>query len=233
MKKENKISFYHSEKHNSSWTLDPVPARKYLPEWYKTMPKFVDQNFFGIEKYTSTIKSCPPFFDAITAGYFILLSADILVSRDELDGCHIQWRTNTDLVTKHIPEQVPGIPRPPGYGNFPFKWINFYIIKTPKNHSTFFTHPLSMPDLPFYSLPGLVDTDSFNLPVQFPFFIKKDFEGVIPKGTPIIQAIPFKRNNWKMYNDEPIQDFNERQENLFSNIKDSYKKMFWSKKYYN
>jgi len=27
--------------------------------------------------------------------------------------------------------------------------------------------------------------------------MKNNFEGLIPKGTPVIQVIPFKRDNWK------------------------------------
>jgi hypothetical protein len=34
--------------------------------------------------------------------------------------------------------------------------------------------------------------------INFPFFLKKDFNGIIKAGTPIIQAIPFKRETWDM-----------------------------------
>ena len=33
--------------------------------------------------------------------------------------------------------------------------------------------------------------------INFPFFIKEGFTGLIPYGTPIVQIIPFKRDDWK------------------------------------
>jgi hypothetical protein len=47
-------------------------------------------------------------------------------------------------------------------------------------------------------LEGIVDTDGYNAAVQFPFIIDEGFEGIIPAGTPIVQVIPFKREDWKM-----------------------------------
>jgi hypothetical protein len=46
-------------------------------------------------------------------------------------------------------------------------------------------------------LPAIVDTDKHPIMVNFPFFLKENFSGVIPYGTPIVQVIPFKRENWK------------------------------------
>ena len=43
----------------------------------------------------------------------------------------------------------------------------------------------------------MVDTDKYPIPVHFPFLLKKNFEGLIKQGTPIIQVIPFKRESWK------------------------------------
>ena len=50
--------------------------------------------------------------------------------------------------------------------------------------------------MPFYVLPAIVDTDKHPINVNFPFFIRKDFEGTLPMGTPIMQIIPFKRDIW-------------------------------------
>jgi hypothetical protein len=56
--------------------------------------------------------------------------------------------------------------------------------------------PVMRDDLPFYCIPAIVDTDKHPSPVNFPFFIKKGFEGIIDYNTPIIQMIPFKRESW-------------------------------------
>jgi hypothetical protein len=43
---------------------------------------------------------------------------------------------------------------------------------------------------------GIVDSDKVHLLGTFPFFIAKDWEGTIPAGTPYLQILPFKRENW-------------------------------------
>ena len=48
-----------------------------------------------------------------------------------------------------------------------------------------------------HALPGIVDTDRSPQPINFPFFIKKNFVGTIEVGTPVVQLIPFKRDDWK------------------------------------
>jgi hypothetical protein len=87
----------------------------------------------------------------------------------------------------------------------------------------------------FTILPGIVDTDEYASPVNFPFVINDpNFEGFIPKGTPIAQVIPFKRESWKM------KIGGEKERLLGSRITarlqtkffDRYKTMFWIKKEY-
>ena len=54
-------------------------------------------------------------------------------------------------------------------------------------------------DSVFSILEGIVDTDNYNAPVNFPFVLNDvKYEGLIPAGTPMAQVIPFKREAWKM-----------------------------------
>ncbi len=70
-----------------------------------------------------------------------------------------------------------------------------------------------------------------------PFFINQSFFGTIPKGTPIVQMIPFKRDNWESeYN---IIEINEMLEKNFENSKQYrqpnggvYKNQVWEKRTY-
>jgi hypothetical protein len=50
--------------------------------------------------------------------------------------------------------------------------------------------------LPFFTLSGVTDTDTWGGSDVLNFALKKDFEGVIPAGTPIVQIIPFRRETW-------------------------------------
>ena len=82
------------------------------------------------------------------------------------------------------------------YDEIPWKWTVPWSIETPKGFSLLFTHPLNRMELPFVTMSGIVDTDEYECPVNLPFLIREGFMGVIPKGTPIAQVIPIKREKW-------------------------------------
>lgn len=177
---------------------EPKPASKFIPEWYKQMESYIG----GIKKpdgqagTTGTIKRCMPVFDAINIGYIITLPADVYVSQKDNQPFY-EW-VNLGLVQFHPINQAPNHPNRNGHENSYPKWINPWAIKTPKGYSTLFVQPFHR-DSPFTILPGIVDTDIYTAPVNFPFVLNDiTFEGLIPKGTPIAQIIPFKRENWKM-----------------------------------
>jgi len=52
--------------------------------------------------------------------------------------------------------------------------------------------------LPFTTLTGLVACDTFHdAPVHFPaHWHDAGFNGVLPRGTPFVQCLPVKRENW-------------------------------------
>lgn len=113
--------------------------------------------------------------------------------------------------------------------------MNPWAIKTPKGYSVLFVQPFHRESV-FTILPGIVDTDSYTIPVNFPFVINdSNFEGTIPMGTPIAQVIPFKRDSWKMEFGSEIE--RNEQVNVTTKIRtkffDKYKSMFWNKKEYN
>jgi len=175
----------------------PQPASKFIPDWYKHM-----ESYIGGEKTVdltqgvtlSTAKKCMPVFDSITAGYILVTPADVHVKM--IDGKQFfQW-AHFKLVEFHPITQAPHHPAQNRH-DYP-KWINFWGIKTPKGYSTLFIPPVHRPSV-FSILPGLVDTDNYSVPVNFPFTMHDpDFEGLIPKGTLIAQLIPIKRDSWSM-----------------------------------
>ena len=210
----------------------PQPASNFIPDWFKNTESYVggkkSTDGFGMSQ--ATIKKCMPVFDAMTAGYIITLPVDILVSIK--DG--VQWFewSNLKLIAFHPIDQAPEHPlrKPHQYP----KWNNFWAIKTPKGYSTLFVQPMHRESV-FTILPGVVDTDTYISPVNFPFVLNDpNFEGLIPKGTPIAQVIPFKRDAWKMEfggQKEVIEQSNNTNK-LMTKFFNKYKTMFWHRKEY-
>jgi hypothetical protein len=139
----------------------------------------------------------------------------------------------------HTEDQHPGLPNPvemeKSKNSNVLKWASPFTIVTPKGYSCLFTHPFNRHDLPFRTFTGVVDTDSFKLPVQFPFQMITEVKDIliIEKGTPVCQILPFKRETWS--NKVEVMDTTEHNKNHFnyvSTIVKSYKKNHWSKKVY-
>jgi hypothetical protein len=207
----------------------PQPASEFIPDWYKTMNSYIEGKKNPIEgKTTATIKKCMPVFDAITAGYIITLPADVYVNIKDGEQ-YFQW-ASLGLISFHPIEQAPGHPaqKPHAYP----KWNNPWAIKTPKGYSTMFVQPMHRESV-FTILPGIVDTDQYSAAVNFPMVINDPaFEGLIPKGTPIAQVIPFKRDSWKMNIGSHIEfmEQNNITQKLNTKFFDKYKSMFWNRK---
>jgi hypothetical protein len=182
----------------------PQPASNFVPEWYKNLSSYINgkKQLNGQGGTEGTIKKCMPVFDAITNGYVLLLPADVFVTQkpDPNDPSksvpYFQWSA-FNLIEFHIVEQAPNYPNKKDTNMYP-KFINHWSVKTPKGFSTLFIQPMHRESI-FTILPGVVDTDKYNTPVNFPFMLNDpNYEGLIPAGTPIAQLIPIKRESWKM-----------------------------------
>jgi hypothetical protein len=206
----------------------PVPGSKNIPDWYKNTQSYVGTSKKEIVPgggTPHTIKKCIPVLDAMTAGYIMFTQVDVYVKQME-DGPYFSW-SSQDAISFHPVEQAP---LHPGVNGVPFpKWTNHYSIKTPKGYSSLFVSPLHNPNGFFTVIPGLVDTDTYTAPVNFPMVINDpNFEGLIPKGTPIAQVIPFKRDAWKLKfggQEELIEQANITTK-LQTKFFDRYKTMF-------
>lgn len=165
--------------------IKPVPSSRMVPEWFRKTD--------GAKEGIETLKKCVPILDSLTAGYMIRLPADMTwIPETKRFFSMSEMQLNSD----HSYLQTDQVSLPPEFDPQPHKWVNSWFIKTPPGYSTLFIHPLNQMDLPFHSFSGIVDTDKHPLVINFPFVLRKDFSGTIPAGTPIIQAIPFKRDDW-------------------------------------
>lgn len=209
----------------------PVPASQVLPDWYKNTPEYTNGERLVRDGATPhTVKKCMPVFDAMTAGYVIPTPMDVQVT--QRDGVpYYEWPQIG--LGFHPVEQAP---EHPGKNGAPYpKWINPWATSTPRGYSCLFVPPMHNPNGIFTILSGVVDTDTYKAPVNFPFVLDDvTWEGLIPAGTPMVQVIPFKREAWKM----SVGGDRERQEQVkaMSRLRsvwfNSYKRQFWTRKEY-
>lgn len=210
------------------------PIKNSIPDWYKEMSQYQngDKTLRFLPQRNLTIKHCLPFLDALTSGYQIPLHTDLLVKQFP-DGPQLSWgESSRPPVGPRDSSLAPNFPMYNGFAtNQHFVWHHTAVIKLPKGYSALYTHPLNRYDLPFLTLSAVVDNDWAVGNGNVPFFISDTFEGVIPKGTPIIQVIPFKRESW--YSKEEPSLLEENATHLFNSISTLsgwYKKTFWNKK---
>jgi hypothetical protein len=206
-----------------------VSASSTVPDWYKNIPPFIGGKPI-IENYNKpniTVKNCIPFLESLTTGYMITTWQDMQVTSTEF-GPKISWLIEPDPVSIRDPQ--PGLPIPKGHSSLHFAWSLPINYKTPKGYSVLIVHPLNRFDLPFTTLSGVIDSEDGMFGGQLPFFMHEGFEGIIPKGTPIAQIIPFKKENWIKETDESLIQTGRKIKYLSTSVlKGWYKKSVWKK----
>lgn len=178
----------------------PIPGAQGLPDWLRAMPAHAVSDFAGGDD--DTVKRCPPFLDAMTGGFLIPLICDVRVE----DG-RFEWDLDLPAAASsdyprsplsfHHPDAVAGTPlHEPD--RFVVKFHNLWTIEAPPGYALLFTHPVNRFDLPFTTLNGLVDCDRYvDAWINFPAHWRDDgFRGVLPKGTPVAQCFPIRRERW-------------------------------------
>ena len=225
----------------------PTPIKLNIPEWFKKLPHSLDRK---------TVKGCMPFLDTLTSGYLLKIPQDMHFNHNIpnvnnptiQDSYHHFGLDNSKLflhskfinlnsgTDTHPSHQLEGSPLLEKNKNLPlYKIMNPWKIKTPKGYSCLFVTPLNNSDDRFSIISGIVDTDVFPTEINFPIVINGDkypnFKGTIEKGTPYVQIIPFKRDDWKMVLKPESQD-KIRSNTVFYNLTllNKYKNKFWNKK---
>lgn len=175
----------------------PVPARRALPEWLKAMPAEVHSLMH--DHAVRTVKQCPPFIDAMSAGFLMLLPCDVIFRAGafswhwDIPVPHTRGQPSAPL-NFHSAAQVSGTPFSDGEINL-IKFTSFWTIRLPPGWSLLATHPFNRDDLPFRTLTGLVDADSFHqVGILFPArWLDRSKDCLLPAGTPVAQCLPVQR----------------------------------------
>lgn len=253
IKKYKDILFYPVNEDCADLTDPPMPASKYIPDWYKNIPKYTNNDKkFSLKNNirNQTVKSCLPVLDSFTTGYMFVLNCDIQVNRNsdgsvQINSAFGDRNISSDRTKFGVPAAVLSRKQNSeqkvdescawsdieGYDPLEFNWFPSWNVRTPKGYSAIFCHPINRIDLPFYTLGGIIDTDGWGDAGSHPFLLKKGWEGIIKKGTPIFQVIPFKRDNWQNKVDKTmIKEYNKQISKRDSFLYDYYKKFVWNSK---
>lgn len=176
----------------------PVQAQATLPDWLRQMAPRAPSSVH--QRSIRTVKQCPPFVDAMTHGFMLLLPCDVLVRAGQfswnwpLPALSVHHHPRAPL-SFHVPEQLAGSPLSHG-ARSAIKFNSFWTIELEPNWSLMAVHPINRDDLPFRLVTGLVDSDRFtDVGINFPaIWTDPDFQGVLPRGTPIAQCYPVPRS---------------------------------------
>lgn len=239
---KNTIRFYPFSEKTTFFAPEPMPASRHVPDWYKAQPGSIrDEEMYPKGQLSSTIKRCMPIFDGMTAGYILGFPCDLYL--DTTNPEKIEWSVPlpmksfaSDMFATHAPEQYDHYPVDTNkYHKQLFRVMPFWAIQTPPGYSALFMHPMHKDHLPFLAFGGLIDTDKFITDGHLSMLVEKDFKGVIKQGTPFVQVLPFKREDWEMElvdHKEASEALTKQRLNLRSTFVNSYKNKFRSKKEY-
>jgi hypothetical protein len=210
MKKKIVKFFREIELQGAEFLDKPKPAKAYIPKWYKDSESYSDDNyphFHGNGEVGNTnagLKKCIPFLDGMTYGYMLETAMDIIVELDDAGNPRLSWGGTPKPLAERFGKVGSLIPRPSGHHENHFAWQLPFGFKTPNGYSCMITHPLNRFDLPFTTTSGVMDSDKYSTGGFIPFFLRKDFEGIIPAGTPYAQLIFIKRDSWKSIEDPEL-----------------------------
>jgi hypothetical protein len=196
----------------------PFPASKAVPEWFKDMPMDAGGG--------PTLKRCPPYLSAMTAGYIIPLPFDVEFNRTP-DG-NVEFQSAHKLISAHFPVQVQGAP----FAGAPIlKFHNPWIVKTSPGHSTLFLQPVNRLDIPFLPLSGIVETDTYYREVHLPTIctLRPGQRFTFRRGMPLVQVIPIQRNPFTSAVSVMDAELRNEANKPFEENQHAYKDLLWQK----
>jgi hypothetical protein len=234
-----KVTFMLLNEKIAKIALEPTPISAQIPEWYKHQPSMME----GVTKptlgqYPLTVKKCQAIFDAMTSGYVLKTPCDIFIDTTS-DPIDVQVPQNLRfvqhvLLSAHAEPQVSHMPIDNDlYINHILRIHPLWLVGTEPGYSTLFLDPMHSEVSGIAAVPGIIDTDKFYADGHLSFYVKKGFVGTIKKGTPMVQVIPFKRENWTHEIVDTDSDFIDEQRAVIrSTFKNGYRINCWEKKNY-
>jgi hypothetical protein len=171
----------------------PVPAREALPDWFRRLAP-VDKHHLSTTDNALTVKRCMPFLDALMAGWMLPLAATVRIEiADNGQTVNTGWDFDKTMVSNHHPYQVSGHPDAAAPA-----------VQDPQPldhpHAAGLELPLHSADEPAQrgARGGLGHRRHRRVPLadQLSLFRHApDGFYTLEKGTPLVQVIPFRRDD--------------------------------------
>jgi hypothetical protein len=229
-----KIEFLHRDPHIVEH-FSPYPAKRGVPDWYKRL----SQTISTVDGNKATAKACMPFQDAMNAGYIIPNHYEHALQTRQVGEQEYHFDHITPPMGRigyHYHEQCPM--SNPRLNDAKCSFVKLeleWTIKTPPGYSCLFFDPFYRGERGFTVLPGVIDTDTYEVPPAFPLQVHSHDSFSIAPGEPIVQVIPFKREDWTMTASHDVLPqkllyfFNAS----YGHARKLYRKMFHHKKRWN
>ena len=209
---------FHLHRDMLASTPAPYPASQHIPDWFRNMA--ADFPMGG------TLKKCPPYLTAMTAGYIIPAPADVRLVMNA--NRELAAHGKVSYLNTHFPQQFAGSPFE---GHTVVKFENPWIIVTPPDYLCLVTAPINRFELPFVALTGIIETGSYYKEVHLPLVCVMQPGQVydLRAGSPMIHVLPLRHNEW--HGRTAPMDLARRaeQQALFADNKHTYKDRFWRK----
>jgi hypothetical protein len=202
-------------------TFPPRPAKDALPEWYKSIPNI---DLKSLNK--GNVKNCLPVDDYISAGYIVFNAYQIHLEEKFVNfQNHLYVSTMKQVKNKDFQNfnynQCPYSDQPKDI----FKIKTDWRIKTPLGYSCLIQQPAYIKNPKWKLFPSIIDTDEYDDVISVAGIVLDKNITYMNPGDPLIQIIPFKRDDWFMttsigsINSKTSHYLFEAYKNLFHKIK--------------
>lgn len=173
-------------------------ARVELPDWYKSSNSYTEESNTPFKKdRRMTMKKCMPIVDYLSTG-INLHTPYAIYAEGTYPNRLVESASSEEMfkISQHSINQVQKMPIPEEYDPVPLKIEFPYSIETPLGFSSMFLGYSDQKDFPLMFPTAIVQTDKYRAPVNFPFFIRKDFQGKIDAGSMFMKVIFIKRESF-------------------------------------
>lgn len=216
---------------NAAVSTSVVPSRIVKAEWMKKQSK---------EK---RYQQCPGMMDYSNAGYIVCAHTDIHIKCNKagtavrLEGMQFDKENVERFACQPFDQRlVDGMieiedTAKKGAYKIPLPWA---IITKPGYSAYVMPALMHFPyEDVIFAYPGIVDYDSFHV-INFVFSCRKECEITIPAGTPLLQVLPFKREEINAVCDKATEsDFDRYTYCMVSRVKNFYRRFLSSRKKFN